>query len=105
MPQNKFENKVQQRNLLDDLRLSLEKLLQGILENKKSLENQLSEIGTYINVRKGSKELTNMFTKLIEYYSKYQNTYVKHDDAVIENEIEIIFEMTCSFMKFLIRMK
>ena len=70
MPQNKFENKVQQRNLLDDLRLSLEKLLQGILENKKSLENQLSEIGTYINVRKGSKELTNMFTKLIEYYSK-----------------------------------
>lgn len=102
---SKFENNVYQRNLLDDLRLSLEKLLQNILDSKKSLENQLSEIGAFIKERNGSKELTNMFTKLIDYYSKYQNTYVKHDDAVIENEIEIIFEMTCSFMKFLIRIK
>ena len=46
-----------------------------------------------------------MFVKLIDYFSKYHNTYVKHDDAVIENEIEIIFEMTCSFMKFLARLK
>ncbi|MCL4457474.1 MAG: hypothetical protein M1147_09630 [Nitrospirae bacterium] len=101
----KFESKLFQRNLLDDLRLSLEKLLQEILGNNKSLENQLSEIGGFIKERKGSKELNNMFVKLIDYYSKYNNTYVKHDDAVIENEIEIIFEMTCSFMKFVIRIK
>ena len=102
---NKFENKIYQRNLLDDLRLSLEKLLQKIFENKKSLENQLSEMGSFIKERKVSKELNNMFVKLIGYYSKYQNTYVKHDDAVIETEIEIIIEITCSFMKFLIRIK
>lgn len=102
---NKFENKIYQRNLLDDLRLSLEKLLQKIFENKKSLENQLSEMGSFIKERKVSKELNNMFVKLIDYYSKYQNTYVKHDDAVIETEIEIIIEITCSFMKFLIRIK
>ena len=42
--------------------------------------------------------------KLIDYYSKYQNTYVKHDDAVIEPEIEIIFEITSSFMKHLVRL-
>jgi len=102
---NKFENGIYQRNLLDDLRLSLEKLLQDILQNKKSLENQLSEIGAFIKARNGSKELTNMFVKLIDYYSKYQNTYVKHDDAIIESEVEIILEMTCSFMKFLIRIK
>ena len=46
-----------------------------------------------------------MFVKLIDYYSKQNNTYVKHDDAVIENEIEIIFEMTSSFMKFLARLQ
>lgn len=102
---NKFGNNIYQRNLLDDLRLSLEKLLQNILENQKSIENQLSKIGNFIKERDGSKELNNMFVKLIDYYSKYQNTYVKHDDAVIENEIEIMFEMTCSFMKFLIRIK
>jgi hypothetical protein len=44
-----------------------------------------------------------MFVKLFDYYSKYQNTYVKHDDAVIEDEVEIIFEITCSFMRFLVR--
>jgi hypothetical protein len=101
----KFENNIFQRNLLDDLRLSLEKLLQDIFQNSRSLENQLSEIGSFIKDRKGSKELNNMFVKLIDYYSKYHNSYVKHDDAVIQNEIEFIFEITCSFMKFIIRIK
>ena len=101
----KFDNQVFQRNLLDDLRLSLELLLKAIIGNNKSLENQLGDIGTFIQSKNGSKELNNMFVKLIDYYSKYNNTYVKHDDAVIENEIEIIFEMTSSFMKFLARLK
>lgn len=101
----KYQNKVFERNLLDDIRLSLELLLKTILENDKSLENQLSEIGKFIQDKKGSKELTNMFVKLIDYFAKYQNTYVKHNDAVIESEIEFIYEMTCSFMKLLIRMK
>jgi len=102
---SKFDNQVFQRNLLDDLRLSLELLLKAIIGNNKSLENQLGEIGAFIQSKNGSKELNNMFVKLIDYYSKYNNTYVKHDDAVIENEIEIIFEMTSSFMKFLSRLK
>lgn len=99
----KLENRVFLRNLLDDVRLSLEKLMQTLLQNNKSLENQITEIGPFLKTSGCSKELTNMFQKLIDYYTKYQNTYVKHDDAVIENEIEIIFEMTCSFMRFLIR--
>jgi len=101
----KYNNRIFERNLLDDLRLSLEILLRSIIENQKSLENQISEIGNFIKLRKGSPELNNMFIKLIDYYSKYNNTYVKHNDLVIENEIEIIFEMTSSFMKFLIRIK
>jgi len=42
----------------------------------------------------------NMVVKVIEYYTKYQNNYVKHDDNV--NEIEI--EQTRIIMKFLIKM-
>ncbi len=45
-----------------------------------------------------------MFAKLVDYYSKYQNSYVKHDDAVIEEEVEFIFEITSSFMKHVVRL-
>ena len=91
------------RNVLDDLRLALEKLLRALLNNDKSLENQHS-LGAFIKQRHGSLELSNMFVKLVDYYTKYQNTYVKHDDAVIEEEVEFVFEMTSSFMKHLIRL-
>lgn len=45
-----------------------------------------------------------MLEKLIDYYSKYQNTYVKHDDAVPTEEVELVLELTSSFMKHLARM-
>jgi hypothetical protein len=92
------------RNLLDDLRLALEKLLQSLFSNSKTLENQLAYLGPFLKSKGGSPELTNMFLKLIDYYAKYQNTYVKHDDAVIEEEIELVLEITASFMKHLVRL-
>jgi len=101
----KHSNGIHQRNLLDDLRLALETLLKSVLNNGKSLENQIADLGKYINERNGSKELNNMFLKLIDYFSKYQNTYVKHNDNVNDNEIEIIIEMASSFMKFIVRIK
>jgi len=95
---------VYHRNALDDLRLALEKLVQTILRNAKSLENQLSGIGQFIKSKGGSKELANMFEKLIDYYTKYQNTYIKHDDAVPNEEVELLLELTSSFMKHFARM-
>jgi hypothetical protein len=100
----KFENKLFTRNILDDLRLSLELLLKAVLKNDKSMENQIDSLGRHLKDKSCSKELTNMFLKLIDYYCKYQNSYVKHDDAVIEEEIEFIFEITSSFMKHIVRM-
>jgi hypothetical protein len=44
-----------------------------------------------------------MFLKLIDFYSKYQNKYIKHDNKVSENEIGIIFDLTSLFMKFLLK--
>lgn len=92
------------RNVLDDLRLALEVLLKTLLRNHKSLENQIPQLGAFIKKRGGTPELVNMFVKLIDYYTKYQNSYVKHDDAVIEEEVEFIFELTSSFMKHLVRL-
>ena len=99
----KQEAGVFQRNALDDLRLALELLLKRLLGNEKSLENQLGEVGKLITNSGGSSELVNMFVKLLDYYSKYQNTYVKHDAAVNSAEIDFIFEITSAFMKQLVR--
>jgi hypothetical protein len=57
-----------------------------------------------VKAKGGSKELSNMLEKLIDYYGKYQNTYVKHDDAVPNEEVELVLELTSSFMKHLARM-
>ncbi len=103
--EQKYRGGVFSRNLLDDLRLALELLLKEILESPKSLENQQQALGAFLAERGGSKELRNMFLKLVDYYGKYQNSYVKHNDAVIEEEIEIIFEITSSFIKHVIRVK
>jgi len=92
------------RNLLDDLRLALELLLKSIFENDKSLEKQIPLLGDFIRKRGGSAELVNMLVKLVDYYAKYQNSYVKHDDAVIEEEVEFILELTSSFMKHFVRL-
>jgi len=71
-----------ERNLLDDLRLSVELLLKSLLSNNKSLENQKNEIGTFLKQRNASKEIINMYITLIDYFSKYQNDYIKHNDNV-----------------------
>ncbi len=99
----KYESRIFVRNLLDDLRLALEKLVQTLVGNDRSLENNVALLGSFVKQRGGSPELSNMFVKLVDYYSKYNNTYVKHDDAVVEEELEFIMEITSAFMKHLVR--
>ncbi len=100
----KLENRIFERNLLDDLRLSLELLIKAVLGNNKSIENQLADLGIFFRKKSISKELNNMIVKLIDYFAKYQNTYIKHNDNVNDKEIEFIFELTSSLMKLLIRL-
>jgi hypothetical protein len=100
----KYRGGVFERNVLDDLRLALELLLREVLGNDKSLENQIQSLGGYLKDRGGSTEFRNMFMTLVRYYSNYQNEHVKHNDAVIEDEVEFVIEITSSFMKHLVRM-
>lgn len=103
----KYKNGKYPRNLLDDLRVSLEILLKQVINNSSSLENQIRHIGNYMKPKGGSKELINMFEKLLRYYTSYQNNYVKHSSSgnVNEVEVEFIIEITSSFMKHLIKVK
>jgi hypothetical protein len=72
--------------------------------NSRSLENQLPAVGQFVKDRGGSSELSNMFVKLVDYYCKYQNNYIKHDDAVIEEEVEFIIDITAAFLKHFVRL-
>lgn len=102
----KYQNKIYQRNLVDDLRLSLELLIKKILNNrKKSLENQREPLSGYLEKKNVPKELKNMYWKLIDYYAKYQNNYAKHEDKVDSSEIEFVIYLTGTFMRFLMTLE
>jgi len=102
----KYQEKIYQRNLIDDLRLSLELLLKKILNNrKKSLENQREPLGKYLEKKNIPKQLRNMYWKLIDYYTDYQNNYAKHEDKVDSSEIEFVIYLTGTFMRFLMTLE
>jgi len=100
---SQFENKIYERNTLDNMRLSFELLLKNMLNNGKTLENQIAEVGKLLKDNGTSAELRNMTTTLVTYYTQYQNSYIKHNDKVNKNEIEYIIELTSLMMKFLIK--
>ena len=95
----KYSQRIYQRNVLDDMRLALETFLREILGNQKSLENQLAEVGKYQKDKGLSTEFISMFNRLLDYYSKYQNNYVKHNDAVKHSEIDFVIHLTTLFMR------
>lgn len=99
----KYEGGIFERNTLDDMRLSFELLVKELLKNNKSLENQLGDLGSRLKEKGASDELRNMVVKIIEYYTKFQNNHVKHNDAVNSDEIEYVIELTSVVMKYLVK--
>lgn len=82
------------RNCLDDLRLCLELLLKSKLKNSKSIENQTAPLGKYLKEKGGSSEMNNLFHKILEFYGNYQNSHIKHNDAVKPNEVKLIINLS-----------
>ena len=99
----KYEGGIFERNTLDDMRLSFELLVKALLNNGRSLENQIADLGAQLKIANASSELRNMVTQIIKYYTDFQNNHVKHNDAVNENEIEYVIELTSVVMKYLIK--
>lgn len=91
------------RHIIDDLRLSLELLIREFLGNKKSLENQIGELGKIFKENEISKEAINMFLKLIDYFSKYQNENVKHGENINKKEIDFLINLTSTFIKLILQ--
>lgn len=101
---NKKSNGIFTRNLLDDLRFSLESLVKEILNNDKSLENQKSELGRFLKGKGVSTEIRTLYTdKIMDFYTSYQNNNVKHQDNYKDIEVDFILEQTTVLMRFLIK--
>ena len=88
-------------SLIDELPDEL--LVKALLNNGRSLENQIADLGAQLKIANASSELRNMVTQIIKYYTDFQNNHVKHNDAVNENEIEYVIELTSVVMKYLIK--
>lgn len=101
----KKSNQIFTRNLLDDLRCALESLIQQILKNSKSLENQKKELGNFLEEKGISVEIRNLYVdKIMDFYQKYQNHNVKHQNNYKEQEVDFILEQTTVLMRFLIKL-
>ena len=96
---------VLERNLLDDLRLALELLVKRILGNDKSLEHQLAGIAALATARGGSPEIGNLMHRAADYFGKYQNSYIKHSDAVKAHEVDFVIEWAVMLMRHLLRLQ
>lgn len=95
--------KGKERQVIDNLRLSVELLLKEKLGNSKSLENQKIELGKYLKTQKICSEISNLYWQVLDYYSKYQNNKVKHSDSANPNEVEFILYLTGTMMRLLLK--
>lgn len=101
---NLYQEKSDRNDCVNNLRLTLELLIKKILNNNKSLENQLGEIGKYQEELGIGVEIRNTFNKVLDYYNKFQNNKVKHNTNINnEHEVEFIFGLTMIFIRMLIK--
>lgn len=99
------QRKGQPRQIIDNMRLSLELFLKQYLNNEKSLENQKEILGKKLQDNNVSKEIRDMFATLFSFYTRYNNQNVKHDDKCVSIETEYIIYLTGTFIRFLIQIK
>ncbi len=95
----------QYRNLLDDLRFSLETLLKNVLNNQKSLENQQQELLRWLKNKNLHPQIVNLYQQLLfGQYRLYQNDAVKHDENYSIDEVEFAIYLTGNFMRFILQL-
>lgn len=91
-----YYNEDNYRDSLDAARLSIELLVKNILGNRKSLENQTDELGTWLKSKGSDASFRNLLTRCLDMYTKIQNDNAKHDVPEKLNKAEISFLMNLS---------
>lgn len=96
----------QYRTMLDSLRFAVEQLLQAILGNGRTLENQKEEFMGWLKAHDAHGQIGGMYhTLLFGYFAKYQNDAVKHqEDQYTPAEVEFVLYLTGTFLRFMQRL-
>jgi hypothetical protein len=92
------------RNLLDNLRFSLEQMLRIVLGNQKSLENQKVESLQWLASHNVHSHITNMYNDVIGRFASYQNDAVKHNERYAPVEVEFMIYLTGTFLRLLVQL-
>ena len=100
---DKYRKGIYDRNVIDDMRLSLESLVRDITGSSKTLEHQKDNIGRLIGNSGISSDIAAMYMTLFSQYTNYQNDNVKHHDSVNSDEVKFMVELTSVMMRLLIR--
>ena len=94
------------RNLLDNLRFTLEEMLRVVLKNGRSLENQKEEFLSWLKKHGAHSQIGNMYHQLLfGHFALYQNDAVKHqEDKYIQPEVEFMLYLTGTFLRLIQRL-
>lgn len=93
------------RNLLDNLRFTLEQLLKKILENNKSIEKQKDDLLPWLKQKGINTYLINIYAALLSNYNIYQNNAVKHHSGSFSNnEVEFMIYLTGTFIRLILKL-
>ena len=100
----RFYDHLDYRNALDNMRLTIEVLIKRITGSEASLENQKSALGKFFEDKDISKEVRNLFFKMLDMYEKIQNHEAKHNlpQNLNSKEIKFLMNQSTVIIKFLI---
>ncbi len=95
-----------QRNLLDNLRYSIEQLLKEVLNNDKALENQKNELLTWLQGKAVHQQVINLYHQLLfGPFRQYQNDAVKHAGEYQAQDVEFMIYLAGTFMRLLLQLE
>ena len=89
----------------DLFRKALESFFQEFFNSEKSLENMISDYGSYLKNKGIPNEISNNFENLLNQYTDFMNNYAKHHDKTSVNVLEYIMYQTGNIIRLLITLK
>lgn len=96
----KYERGIYERNVLDDMRLALELLVKNVLKTEvNTLAQQKSKLGTFLEEQDCDPTIRNIFITVYDYYMKYQNDHVKHNNKIARKDINTVLSLTIVLME------
>lgn len=96
----KYEKGIYYRNTLDDMRLALEKLVKNVTKTEaNTLSLQKSALGTFLEKQGCDATVRNMLITTYDYFMKYQNDNVKHNDKIAHKDINTVLSYAIVFIE------